>query len=92
MLQKEPELPNGPAIRRLRGKGADGIPAAPERGLLLIYALDPKQAGKDVFKTRTDPIIGFGVSFPASDSGVKVEYKVDHLIWNQWEQDYGASE
>ncbi len=92
VVQKEPELPNGPAIRRVRGKGEEGIPAAPERGLLLLYALDPKLAGKDVFKTRTDPIIGFGVSFPASESGVKVEYKVDHLIWNQWELDYGASE
>ncbi|MCW2311482.1 Z1 domain-containing protein [Rhodoferax antarcticus] len=84
-----PEVPNGPAIRRLRGKGADGVAPAPERGLLLLYALDPKQAGQDVFPERKKPIIGFGVSFPSSDSGVKVEYKVDHLLW---EQEYGSAE
>jgi hypothetical protein len=33
--------------------------------------------------------MGFAVSFPSSDSGVVVEYKVDHLYW---EQEYGASE
>ena len=85
-------MPNGPAIRRVRGKGADGVPGAPERGVLLLYPLDPKLAGSGVFSERTKPIMGFGVSFPSSESGVKVEYKVDHLIWGQWELEYGASE
>ena len=86
---KPPELPNGPAIRRVRGKGADGIAAARERGLLLLYPLDPQLAGEGAFPDRKTPIIAFGVSFPSSDSGVKVEYKVDHLLW---EQEYGAAD
>jgi hypothetical protein len=86
---KPPELPNGPAIRRIRGKGADGVIAAPERGLLLLYPLDPQQAGVGVFGDRKSPVIAFGVSFPSSDSGVKVEYKVDHLLW---EQEYGPAD
>jgi len=89
---KEPDVPNGPAIRRIRGLGADGVPPAPERGLLLLYPLDPQLAGEGVFSSRKKPIMGFGLSFPASQSGVKVEYKVDHLIWSQWESEYGASE
>jgi hypothetical protein len=86
---RPPELPNGPAIRRIRGKGADGVAAAPERGLLLLYPLDPQEAGEGFFGGRKDPVIAFGVSFPSSDSGVKVEYKVDHLLW---EQEYGPAD
>src|SRR5690606_19508582 len=41
---KEPEVPNGPAIRKVRGFGSNDTPAHPERGVLLIYALDPEQA------------------------------------------------
>lgn len=89
IIPKPPELPNGPAIRRIRGKGAHGVRAARERGLLLLYPLDPKLAGDDVFPNRKDPVMAFGASFPSSDSGVKVEYKVDHLLW---EQEYGSAE
>jgi hypothetical protein len=85
---KRPEFPNGPAVRRVRGFGFEGVKAAPERGLLLLYALDPQKAG-GAFSDRTDPVVAFGVSFPSSDSGVKVEYKVDHLLW---EQEYGPTE
>jgi hypothetical protein len=88
-LPKLPEIPNGPSIRRIRGKGAEGVPPSPERGLLLLYALDPKQAEHEILAKRSDPVVGFGVSFPSSDSGVKVEYKVDHLLW---EQEYGSAE
>lgn len=83
-----PDTPNGPAIRRIRGRGAEGAPAALERGLLLIYLLDPKKAEGN-FGDRAAPIVAFGVSFPSSSSGVKVEYKVDHLLW---ETEYGPSE
>jgi hypothetical protein len=89
---KPPELPNGPAIRRIRGKGSDGVAPAPERGLLLLYPLDPQLAGGEVLGVRKEPVIAFGASFPSSDSGVKVEYKVDHLIWERWEQEYGSTE
>lgn len=84
-----PDVPNGPSIRYVRGKGADGVPPAPERGLLLLYPLDPKEAGIKAFENRTEPVMAFGVSFPASDSGVKVEYAVDHLLWTQ---EYGPAD
>ena len=85
---KLPEAPNGPAVRRVRGKGADGVPPALERGLLLLYLLDPEKAEGN-FGGRTAPIVAFGASFPTSASGVKVEYKVDHLLW---ETEYGPAD
>ena len=87
----EPEMPNGPSIRYIRGKGseADGVAPALERGLLLLYPLDPQMAGSDALSERKDPVMAFGVSFPSSDSGVKVEYAVDHLLWTQ---EYGPAD
>ncbi len=81
-----PDAPNGPAIRKIRGMGAPDVPAARERGVLLLYPLDPNKAG---VAGITVPIVGFGISFPASSSGVKVEYEVDHLLW---ETEYGAAD
>jgi hypothetical protein len=90
---KEPVIPNGPAIRLIRGFGADGVPAHPERGLLLLYILDPKKAAPEnqdsLFVDGSPPVIAFAISFPASDSGVKVEYKVNNILW---EQEYGAAD
>jgi hypothetical protein len=85
---EEPDTPNGPAIRKVRGFGADNVAAHPERGLLLLYALDPQKADPD-FSAETPPVIAFGISFPGSSSGVKVEYKVNNVLW---EQEYGAAE
>jgi hypothetical protein len=84
-----PEVPSGPFIRRVRGKGAEGIPAAPQRGLLLLYPLHPEESGIMELKDVKEPIIAFGVSFPSSNSAVKVEYAVDHLLWAQ---EYGAAD
>lgn len=87
----EPDAPNGPSVRFIRGNGseADGVPPAPQRGLLLLYPLDPQQAGSEALADRKDPVMAFGVSFPSSDSGVKVEYAVDHLLWTQ---EYGPAD
>jgi hypothetical protein len=84
----EPDEPNGPAIRNIRGFGAQGVPAHPERGLLLLYALDPAKANADL-PAETPPVIGFGISFPGSNTGTKVEYKVTNLLWSQ---EYGPAE
>lgn len=81
-----PKLPSGPAIRRVRGEGAPGVIKAPERGLLLIYPLDPEKAG---LPKDCPPVVAFGVSFPTSSSGTKVEYEVDHLLW---ENEYGPAD
>ena len=69
-----PESPSGPAIRRVRGH------RHPERGLLLIYPLDPKDwavAG------LSDPVIGIGVSFPETPKARPVRYMVTNIYYAQ---------
>jgi hypothetical protein len=74
--KEPPETPSGGAIRHVRGRH-------PERGLLLLYPLDPA-----VPQVETEePIFGIGVSFPSSDNAVPVRYMVDNIFW---EQEYGA--
>jgi hypothetical protein len=53
-----------------------------------LYALDPLKADAK-FPEGTPPIIAFGVSFPGSNSGLKVEYKVNNVLW---EQEYGPAD
>jgi hypothetical protein len=89
-----PETPNGPAIRHIRGFGAGGVPAHREKGLLILYALDPEKAFDSersdlAFPSDTPPVIAFGISFPGSNSGMKVEYKVNNVLW---ELEYGPAE
>ncbi|HZR34088.1 MAG TPA: Z1 domain-containing protein [Nevskia sp.] len=84
----EAEIPNGPAIRHIRGQGAPDVKPAPESGLLIIYALDPQKAGVE-FPEGTPPIIAFAVSFPESKSKQLVEYKVNNVLW---EQEYGSAD
>ncbi len=84
-----PEVPNGPAIRYVRGFGDPSANVAPIRnGLLLLYLLDPQRAGIG-FAPEIPPILALGLSFPGSKAGVKVEYKVNNV---GWEQEYGHSE
>lgn len=86
--KEPPDSPNGPAVRRIRGFGADGIPANPEKGLLLLYLLDPQRADAG-FSSETPPVLAFGVSFPGSNSGIKIEYKANNVLWDQ---EYGPAE
>ena len=41
-------MPNGPAIREIRGYGANSIEPSPDRGLLLLYVLEPSQEGANL--------------------------------------------
>lgn len=76
----EPDAPNGPAIRKVRPK---------ERGVLFLYAVDPALAGPDAgLPADAPPVIGFAVSFPASETGVRVRYRVNNIYW---EQEYGCA-
>lgn len=84
-----PRRPGGLKIRDVRGFGCPGIAPAPERGVLLLYPLAPEGAGADVLEYWKDPIIAFAISFPSSVTGVKVEYRVDHLLW---ETEYGQAD
>ena len=88
--EQEPDLPSGQAIRRIRGLGAAGVDPRPDQGLLLLYIIDPKKAeAKPELSPAIEGVAAFGVSFPGSQSGVKVEYKVTNLYW---EQEYGAAD
>ena len=76
----EPDAPNGPAIRKVRPK---------TRGVFFLYLLDPALADDDKLAKDGPPVVGFALSFPASDSGVRVNYEVNNILW---EQEYGGSE
>ena len=84
-----PIRPSGKKIRDVRGLGRDDINASPERGVLLLYPLSPEGAGESVSSVWSEPIMAFAISFPSSNSDVKVAYKVDHLLW---EQEYGPAD
>jgi len=60
-----PKNPSGPFIRRQR---------SPDRGLLLVYPLDPGTSKADV-----PPIIGFGVSLPFDDDAPLVDYAANSV-------------
>jgi hypothetical protein len=84
-----PETPSGPAIRFTRGFGApDTGVTATKQGLLLLYLLDPVESKAPKIDSSF-PIVAFGLSFPGSKAGAKVEYKVNNVLW---EQEYGHSE
>lgn len=86
----EAEVPNGPAIRKVRGLGAPGVDPHPERGLLILYALDP-QLAEIGFPADTPPVIAFGISFPASQTQKTVAYKANNVLLEQWAQEYGPA-
>jgi len=76
---KEPsDIPSGPAIRTIRGKGRekDGVAGDPTRGLVIIYPLDPTLPGIDI----QCPIIGLVVSFPESENAQEVSYRFNSVL------------
>jgi len=62
--KKPTGVPDGPEIRRVRGK-------TPQRALLLLYPLSPKAANLDL----AVPVFGVVVSFPDSNSGRAASYR-----------------
>lgn len=86
--KEEPDVPNGPAVRRIRGFGDNHVNAHPERGVLFIYPIDAMKSDAG-FEKPTPPVVGFAISFPGSNSGLKVEYKVNNVLW---EQEYGSAD
>ena len=81
----EPSRPSGKKIREMRGTIGGDL----KRGVLLIYPLSPLSDKKPIVEGWNDPIVAFAIAFPSSETGIKVEYKVDLLYW---EQEYGPSE
>jgi hypothetical protein len=80
--ERKPDAPNGPAVRKIRGEGAlPEIAPHPERGLLLLYVIDP--ALGTGLPERSPQVAAFGISFPGSRMGVTVGYKVNNVLWEQ---------
>lgn len=86
LRRQEPDAPSGPAVRKVRGFGSKGIAGHRERGLLLLYVLDPKHEWTGL-PLSSPQVVAIGVSFPGSNAGVRVEYKVNNVYW---EQEYGS--
>lgn len=76
--KEPPDVPSGLAIRTVRGQ-------RPERGLMMIYPLDPK----GLSLTTTEPVVGFGISFPRSSGSKAVPYVVNNIYYDQ---EYRAEE
>jgi hypothetical protein len=79
----QPERPSGAQLRRVR-------PAT--QGLLILYPLDPADAGEKVHETgkvEADavhiPVLGFAISFPAvaDEKASKVRYVVNNVYYRQ---------
>ena len=78
--KNEPEVPSGPFIRHVRPK---------ERGVLILYPLDPrKEFTGGVLEADVSPI-GWAVSFPDSEKAAKISYRVNNIFWAQ---EYGGEE
>lgn len=80
--KEPPETPSGPSSRAIRGFGAPGVKAEPEKGLLLLYLIDPEASQWSDPKSE-EPALAFGISFPGSNTGPKIEYKVGNTYWEQ---------
>jgi hypothetical protein len=89
--KQPPSEPRGPQIRRVLGEGVPeaGIPPRRERGLLMLYLLDPEGAGVDELKDA-DPVVAWSISFPSSTSERRVSnsrYIANSVLWgglNEW--------
>ena len=89
--KEPPSDPRGPQIRHVLGEGVveAGIPARRERGLLMLYLLDPEGAGVDELKDA-DPVVAWAISFPSSTSERRVSnsrYIANSVLWgglNEW--------
>ena len=75
LRKPETKTPGGPYIRGQR---------PPERGLLLLYILDPKGMNP---KTYMRPVPGFVFSFPKSNHSNRISYKVNNVFY---EQEFGS--
>jgi hypothetical protein len=88
-VEAAPDTPNGLTVRFVQGGLVPGISGRPDRGLLLLYVLDPQKAGEGFLPAGTPEVVAFGICFPGSNSGTKVVYKVNNVLW---EQEYGPAD
>jgi hypothetical protein len=89
--KEPPTVPRGPQIRHVLGRGVPeaGIQARRERGLLMLYLLDPDGAGIEEMM-GANPVAAWAISFPSSDSEKRVSnsrYIANSVLWgglNDW--------
>jgi len=89
--KEPPTEPRGPQIRHILGEGDPeaGISARRERGLLMLYLLDPEGAEVKELK-GADPVVAWAISFPSSTSERRVSnsrYIANSVMWgglNEW--------
>ncbi|HBU14818.1 MAG: endonuclease [Rhodobacteraceae bacterium GWE1_64_9] len=86
-----PAEPRGGAIRKVLGFGSPDHGAVPrrERGLLMLYLIDPAHSKIDELKEGS-PILAWAISFPGSPSERRVsnaDYMANSVLWgamNDW--------
>ena len=72
--------------RTIKGQPLDNLSAGPStRPAATCPPQNPHQP-------TGDRVAAFAISFPGSNRGEKVEYKVNNVLWEQWEQEYGAAD
>jgi len=78
-----------PNVERASGKAIRTVRSS-ERALLLLYPLDPTNVGGDTsLADKETPVMGFAISFPEIEHAETVNYKVNHVYWEQY---YGAND
>ena len=89
--KEPPSEPRGPQIRQILGEGVPGagISHRRDRGLLMLYMIDPSMA--EVAEIAdADPVAAWAISFPASSSDRRVsneKYIANNVLWeglNDW--------
>ncbi len=64
---------------------------SPQEGLIILYPLQVA-LGKDSPRAAVDtevPLVGYLLSFPASDRAEPISYQVNKILWDQ---EYGTYE
>jgi len=86
-----PSEPRGPQIRHILGQGSidAGVQPRRERGLLMLYLIDPAGAAIPSL-IDADPVVAWAMSFPSSNSDRRVsnsKYIANSVLWgglNDW--------
>jgi hypothetical protein len=91
--KEPPKAPGGPAIRRILGDGDPALGLAHERtrGLLLLYLLDPTEAGNDNLDQH-EPVLAWAMSLPGSPSGrglTDQDYMANTVTWEGFNDGLG---
>jgi hypothetical protein len=85
--KEPPTEPGGSQIRRILGEGSPehGVIPRRDRGLLLLYLLDPDASGCPEI-SGSDPVLAWAMSIPTSNSGRTVSnaaYMGNSVLWEE---------